>query len=105
MKRVHLCNVRLELLRLNTMPSLDYHLLEDAGSLQDKSEKELRRLGWLSAPMIHRRGDVGFRRISWDEITSLRAEESRRIDPKRIAWYMTSRGLLIEPSRNVERDG
>ena len=96
MKGVHLCNVRLELLRLNTMPSLDYHLLEDARALQDKSEKELRQMGRLSVPMIRRRGDVGFRRISWDEITSLLAEELHRIDPRRIAWYMTSRGLTNE---------
>jgi molybdopterin-dependent oxidoreductase alpha subunit len=96
MKGVHLCNVRLELLRLNTMPSMDYRLLEDVRTLQDKSEKELRQLGRLSVPMIRRTGDTGFRRISWDEMTSFLAEELRRIDPKRIAWYMTSRGLTNE---------
>jgi molybdopterin-dependent oxidoreductase alpha subunit len=96
MKGVHLCNVRLELLRLNTMPSMDYHLLEDVRSLQDKSEKELRHLGRLSVPMIRRRGDTGFRRVSWHQVTSLLAQELRQIDPKRIAWYMTSRGLTNE---------
>src|SRR5713101_4972258 len=96
MKGVHLCNVRLELLRLNTMPSMDWHLLEDVRTLQDKSEKELRELGRLSVPMIRRSGDNGFRRISWDEVTSFLADELRRIDPKRIAWYMTSRGLTNE---------
>lgn len=97
MKGVHLCNVRLELLRLNTMPSMDYHLLmQDVRALQDKSEKELRQMGRLSVPMIRRTGDNGFRRISWDEMTSFLAEELRRIAPKRIAWYMTSRGLTNE---------
>lgn len=96
MKGVHLCNVRLELLRLNTMPSMDYRLLEDVPTLQDKSEKELRQLGRLSVPMIRCRGEKGFRRISWDDMTSFLAEELRRIDPKRIAWYMTSRGLTNE---------
>jgi molybdopterin-dependent oxidoreductase alpha subunit len=96
MKGVHLCNVRLELLRLNTMPSIDYHLLEDVRPLQDKSEKELRSLGRLSVPMIRRKGDSGFRRISWDEVTTFLATELRRIDPTRIAWYMTSRGLTNE---------
>jgi molybdopterin-dependent oxidoreductase alpha subunit len=96
MKGIHLCNVRLELLRLNTMPSMDYHLLEDVRNLADKSEKELRQLGRLSVPMIRRRGDNGFRRISWDEMTSFLAQELRQIDPKRIAWYMTSRGLTNE---------
>jgi anaerobic selenocysteine-containing dehydrogenase len=96
MKGVHLCNVRLELPRLNTMPSLDYHLLEDVRPLHGKSEKELRQMGRLSVPMIRCKGDCGFRRISWNEITSLLAEELRRIDPKRIGWYMTSRGLTNE---------
>ena len=96
MKGVHLCNVRLELLRLNTMPSMNYHLLEDVRTLQDKSEKELRQLGRLSVPMIRRRGDKGFLRISWDEMTSLLAQELRAIDPERIGWYMTSRGLTNE---------
>ena len=41
MKGVHLCNVRLELLRLNTMPSMDYRMLEDVRTLQDKSENVL----------------------------------------------------------------
>lgn len=96
MKGVHLCNVRLELLRLNTMPSMDYRLLQDVRSLQDKSEKELRQLGRLSVPMIRRKGDQGFRRIPWDEMTSFLAQELRRIDPRRLAWYMTSRGLTNE---------
>jgi molybdopterin-dependent oxidoreductase alpha subunit len=96
MKGVHLCNVRLELLRLNTMPAMDYHLLEDVRPLEDKTEKELRQLGRLPVPMIRRKGDKGFQRISWDEATTLIADGLRRIDPKRIGWYMTSRGLTNE---------
>jgi molybdopterin-dependent oxidoreductase alpha subunit len=96
MKGIHLCNVRLELLRLNTMPALDYHLLEDIQSLHNKSEKKLRQLGRLPVPMIRRKGDRGFRRISWEAATSLIADKLRRIDPRRIAWYVTSRGLTNE---------
>jgi molybdopterin-dependent oxidoreductase alpha subunit len=96
MKGIHLCNVRLELLRLNTMPALDYQLLEDVRTLRNKNEKELRQMGRLPVPMIRRKGDKGFRRISWEEATTLLAGELRRIDPKRIAWYMTSRGLTNE---------
>ena len=96
MKGIHLCNVRLELLRLNTMPALDYRLLEDGGPLREKTEKELRQLGRLPVPMIRRKGDQGFRRISWDDAISLIADKLRRIDPHRIAWYMTSRGLTNE---------
>jgi len=96
MKGVHLCNVRLELLRLNTMASLDYHLLEDIRPLQNKREKELRQMGRLPVPMIRRKGDIGFRRISWDEAITVIAERLQRIDPQRIAWYLTSRGLTNE---------
>jgi molybdopterin-dependent oxidoreductase alpha subunit len=96
MKGIHLCNVRLELLRLNTMPGLDYRLLEDVEPLQNKREKDLRQLGRLPVPMVRRKGERGFRRASWDDVTSLIADRLRAIDPQRIAWYMTSRGLTNE---------
>ncbi len=96
MKGIHLCNVRLELLRLNTMPAMDYHLLEDVDRLRGMNEKQLRRLGRLPVPMVRRKGDKGFRRVQWDEATSLIAEELHKIDPKRVGWYMTSRGLTNE---------
>jgi molybdopterin-dependent oxidoreductase alpha subunit len=96
MKGVHLCNVRLELLRLNTMPAMDYRLLEDVDRLRGMNEKQLRRLGRLPVPMVRRKGDKGFRRVPWDEATGLIAEELRKIDPKRVGWYMTSRGLTNE---------
>ena len=34
MKGIHLCAVRLQLLRLNTMPAMDWHQFEDVGPLQ-----------------------------------------------------------------------
>src|SRR5215471_9416708 len=96
MKGIHLCAVRLQLLRLNTMPAMDWHVLEDVSALRERSEKKLRQMGRLPVPMIRRREDRGFRRVSWEEATSLIADELRRIDPRRIAWYMTSRGLTNE---------
>jgi len=53
---------------------MDHRLLEDVRTLQDESEKERRQLGRLSVPMIRRRGDEGFQRISWDQMTSFLAE-------------------------------
>lgn len=96
MKGVHLCAVRLQLLRLNTMPAMDWRKLEDVDRLRGLSEKQLRKLGRLAVPMIRRRGDKGFRRISWDEAISTIAESLRGMDPHRIAWYITSRGLTNE---------
>ena len=38
MKGIHLCNVRLQLLRLNTMPAMDHSLLEEpTRSAQERS--------------------------------------------------------------------
>ena len=41
----HLCMVRLELMRLNTMPALDPARLADVAALRTLSSKELRALG------------------------------------------------------------
>src|ERR671928_560450 len=42
---VHLCMVRLELLRLNTAPALDVAALSDVASLRTLASDELRDLG------------------------------------------------------------
>ena len=96
MKGVHLCAVRLQLLRLNTMPAMDWRKLENVDSLRGLSEKQLRKLGRLAVPMIRRRGEKGFRRVSWEEALSTVAAGLRDTDPRRMAWYITSRGLTNE---------
>ena len=67
MKDIHLCWVRLQLLRLNTMPAMNWHLLEDIAPLCRMKGKALRKLGRLCVPMVRRRGEPGFRRVSWEE--------------------------------------
>ena len=96
MKGVHLCNIRLQLLRFNTAPEMDYRLLEDAAALKDLSEKRLRELGRLPVPMVRRKGEKGFRRVSWDEAINVVAEGLGSVAPQHIAWYITSRGLTNE---------
>ena len=96
MDGIHLCAVRLQLLRLNTMPAMDWRRLEDVESLRKLSGKELRQLGRLAVPMVRRRGEPGFRRVSWDDAIGLIAERLRAADPHRVAWYLTSRGLTNE---------
>lgn len=93
---VHLCTVRLELLRLNTMSALDPEVLADVSQLEDMTGDELRKLGRLPYPMVRRRGDPGFRRVGWDEALDLLADRLREIDPKRLAFYLTSRGITNE---------
>ncbi len=96
MDGVHLCMVRLELMRLNTSPALDVKLLENAERLSRMSATELRELGRLPYPMLRQKGEQGFRRISWEEALGVVAERLKRIDPQRIAFYLTSRGLTNE---------
>ena len=64
---VHLCTVRLKMLRLNTMPAADPRVLQEPRTLRARSARDLRSLGRLPYPMIWRRGESGHRRGSWDE--------------------------------------
>src|SRR5215208_805362 len=84
---VHLCMVRLDLLRLNTMSALNVKHLENADKLAKMTAKELRELGRLPFPMIRRRGEQGFTRLSWDEAANLIARHIQQTDPRRLAMY------------------
>jgi molybdopterin-dependent oxidoreductase alpha subunit len=96
MEGVHLCMTRLELLRLNTMPALDSAIMSDVERLRSMSNRELRQLGRLPYPYVRRRGEGGFTRLAWDDALGRIARRIRASDPKRIAFYLTSRGLTNE---------
>ena len=93
---VHLCWLRLNLLRLNTMPALDPAKLTDVAELKDYTERELRRLGRLPCPLIRRKGEAGFTRISWADALEVVASRMRNTDPRRLAFYIVSRGTVNE---------
>ncbi len=117
---VHLCMTRLNLLRLNTMPECDHNLLSDIEALRSKLSQQqqhsplptsaqgkgrlyngfdnaqLRELGRLSYPMLRCKGDKGFRRITWDEALARIGKRIRVADPKRLAFFVTSRGVTNE---------
>lgn len=95
-KGPHLCMTRLNLLRLNTMPELDHRLLADAENLVRLDNRQLRELGRLAYPMLRERGQKGFRRISWDDALDRTAARIRASDPKRVAFFVTSRGVTNE---------
>jgi molybdopterin-dependent oxidoreductase alpha subunit len=94
---IHLCNIRLRLLRLNTMPALDPVLLREVSGLRGKSSADLRQLGRLPYPMVRRRGDKGFERVSWDAALGIIADRIKASTPDRLGFYLTSRG---EPNEN-----
>ncbi len=100
---VHLCTTRLNLLRLNTMRALDPARLADVASLRELSGAELRDLGRLPYPMLRRRGEPGFRRISWKEALALTAARVRDARARgaadggdRLAFFLTARGITNE---------
>jgi molybdopterin-dependent oxidoreductase alpha subunit len=93
---VHLCMTRLNLLRLNTMPAFDARLLEDIFPLRSMPNDRLRELGRLPCPLLREKGDRGFRRLSWEEAYTRIARRIRASDPKRLAFFITSRGVTNE---------
>lgn len=96
LKGTHLCMVRLELMRLNTAPALDPRVLADVAPLRTTTSAGLRALGRLPEPLLRRRGERGFRVVGWDEALDRVAEELRRVDPQRAAFFLTSRGITNE---------
>ena len=93
---VHLCNVRLRLLRLNTMGPLEVDVLRDVEELRGLSGQELRQLGRLPFPMLREAGDSGFQRIGWNRALDQIAGRIREAGPERIGFYLTSRGMANE---------
>jgi len=93
---VHLCTTRLRMLELNTADAIDPLVLSDVGALANHSGEQVRRLGRLGHPMRRRRGERGFRRISWDEALDATTSAVAAAGGDRTALYLTSRGLTNE---------
>ncbi len=93
---VHLCMTRLNLLRLNTMPALDSARLADVAILAALDNRRLRDLGRLAHPMRRRRGERGFTRVTWDEALAALGARLRATDPRRLAFFITARGVTNE---------
>ena len=96
MDGVHLCTTRLSLLELNTADPVDPLVLSDVAALRGRTGGQLRKLGRLGHPMRRRRGEPGFRRISWDEAVDALADGIRTTHLDRVALYLTSRGITNE---------
>ena len=79
MKGVHLCALRLKLLRLEHDAGDG---LASAGRRGEADAPRRRGIcrgsGGLSVPMIRRRGEKGFRRISWEEAVERRGRRAAR---------------------------
>ena len=93
---VHLCTTRLKLLEVNVAEPFDHAVLSDVTWLANLSSTDLRDMGRLAHPMRRRRGEPGFRRITWDEALDAIAQGVRTAGGDRCAVYLTSRGLTNE---------
>src|SRR5256712_5096224 len=95
MEGVHLCTTRLDIVMLNPARALDPAVRAAVARLP-RSSGALGKLGGLPYPMLRRRGEGGFRRVSWDDALELAAGRIRASAPERIGFYLTARGLTNE---------
>jgi molybdopterin-dependent oxidoreductase alpha subunit len=93
---VHLCTTRLNLLKVNTMGAMADDALADVAARRTLDGKALRDLGRLAHPLLRRRGEPGFQRISWDEAMTLAADRVRDHLPDGVGFFQTSRGITNE---------
>ncbi|MEO7118377.1 MAG: FdhF/YdeP family oxidoreductase [Candidatus Limnocylindrales bacterium] len=96
---IHLCTTRLNLLQVNTMGALDEKRLADVEALRALDGAELRKLGRLPYPMLRRRGEPGFTRLTWDEAMALAADHVGKARPPtedRLGFFLTARGITNE---------
>lgn len=93
----HMCTTRFNVLRLNTAPPIKPEILhQDIDELRKMDSTELRELGRIPYPMIRRKGDRKFIRVSWDEAMNTIADKMKVLNPKQYAFYLTSRGITNE---------
>ena len=92
----HLCLVRLNLLRLNTMDAFDPKLAADVSVLKSKMSKDLREMGRVGYPLRRKRGEKGFTRVSWEDAWKEIGSQWKKYTPDRTAMFVTSRGITNE---------
>lgn len=100
---VHLCVERLAALRYHVIEAVDAAALSDATRLRTLEPRRLRALGRLAHPMIRRRGQRGFLRVSWDEALDVIAKTIRRLTPQEMAFLATPRGLTNETYYTLQK--
>ncbi|HVE83943.1 MAG TPA: molybdopterin-dependent oxidoreductase, partial [Myxococcales bacterium] len=92
----HLCLTRLKLLKLNTMDAMPAGTWADIGALRGKTNEQLHTQGRVPYPLLFKKGDAGFRRISWDEALQKVAGALAAAEPDRTGFFASSRGITNE---------
>ncbi len=101
----HLCLTRLKLLRLNTMEAIHDNGWRYIAKLRQLTNEQLHHLGRLPYPLLYRKGNIGFERISWDEATKLVADGLKKTPPGRMGFFASSRGLTNETYYTFQKLG
>lgn len=76
----------------------DQHPLE---RLRRMTPRELEACGRLSTPVIHRRGEPGYRVVTWDEALGRIIDRLKEVSPAETFWYFSGRssseaGFLLQ---------
>ncbi|WP_078544497.1 FdhF/YdeP family oxidoreductase [Litchfieldia alkalitelluris] len=97
LKGPHACTTRFNVLRLNTAPAIKADILHsDIDELRKYDSTELRKLGRIPYPLIRRKGERTFSRLTWDEAMTMIADKMKKLNPRNYAFYLTSRGITNE---------
>ena len=96
LQTTHCCIARLKFLRRNTIGPLDPASLSDVARLRGIAPQRLTSLGRLAYPLIRRKGQRGFLRISWEEAIDVIAKEIRQVTPNELAFLAGGQGLTNE---------
>ncbi len=96
MPGAHLCSARLGALRLETMPALAPADVVDIERLRRMPDAALGALGRIPYPFVHRRGDRGFTRITWDDALAIAGTALRGTPADRQAWCAGAEGITNE---------
>ena len=93
---VQLCMTRLKALRVNTMPALDPAALSDLTRISALAPEDLRTIGRLSHPMLRRKGERGFLRVTWQEALDVVCKALRDPPPHELGFLSGTHALTNE---------
>jgi|GEM_PF-3591211 len=94
---LHVCVRRIDALDDWARPALDQRTLPPLSELRDRSEAELRALGRLGRPLLHRGGKLGS--LGWDDALHF---VDRRLKPGWAAW-IADREVSLEAAHAMRR--
>jgi predicted molibdopterin-dependent oxidoreductase YjgC len=96
LNRFHLCPRRLRSLPPNCTKPLTIPRILETGRLSGLGAEKLRALGRLPHPLLRRRNDAGFCRISWSHAFDLARTALRNAAPHELAFCANASGMTNE---------